>query len=102
MRLTELIAEHLYLEAHPEATQVQFKLADSNERDKFFSQARLELPSYIGSYFSNDGVMAKLVRGSILSFMAAHGETLNKSNQGSLSKRIIGDLKGWFKTSKDE
>jgi len=104
MRLTELIAEHLYLEAHPEiGALMRFKLAESNERDKYFRQARLELPSCIGSYYSNDGMMAKLIRGSILSFIAAHGDIiLNKSNMGSLSKRIIGDLKGWFKISKDE
>ena len=93
MRLKEIVAEHLYLEATEYRPVCSFSEQDSNVRDFYFKEASLILPRYIGSYLATNGNVTKCVRGGLKSFINAHGETITKENYGSLVRRIVSLIK---------
>ena len=48
----------------------------------------------LAGYFRNDGQLHKIVCGAIEDFLNAHNELTSKT-KGSLSKRILAQIKGW-------
>lgn len=89
MRLKEIVAEHLYLEATEHRPVCSFSEQDSNVRDFYFKEASSLLPRYIGSYLGTNGSITKRVRGGLKSFVDAHGGTITKENYDSLVRRIV-------------
>jgi len=91
MRLKEIIAEWYYLK--DSSNSVPFAKQDSNVRDFYHKIAGGEIPSLVSSYFSNRGVVTKIIRGCIQGFVNAHGVQLTKENSESLVKRIISQIR---------
>jgi len=102
VRLKEIVAEHLYLEATTHKPLCPFKEQDSNVRDFYFREASLVLPRYIGSYLETNGNVTKCVRGGLKSFIDAHGGTITKGNYDSLVRRVISLIKANIATRGNE
>lgn len=92
MRLKEIVAEHLYLEATNHNPVCPFNEQDSNVRDFWHIEAFEEIPRILGSYLTSKGNLYKVIDGAVKSFLEAHIE-LNLINRGSLTKRIIKAIK---------
>src|SRR3972149_6061211 len=93
MRLKEIVAEHLYLEATNYNPICPFVEQDSNVRDFYCRLAADKLPHLLSGYFRGKGYLTKLIRGCIRDFINAHQVILNEDNSESLVKRIVSNLR---------
>lgn len=94
MRLKEIVAEWHYIKDADNKPEISFDKQDSNVRDFYFRIAVKELPTLLGGYFGNGNKLANLIRGCILNFIDAHGNTITKQNYDSLAKRITSNIRG--------
>lgn len=92
MRLVELVAEWNYLRDNEGALMIAFREQESHIRDFYFRIAYNDIPELIAGYLKNNGVISKRIRGSIKSFLDAHGQ-LTEESIGSLEKRITSGLR---------
>lgn len=92
MKLVAIIAEGIYLQDKGDKS-ISFSNQDSNTRDFYFRIARDKLPQLLAGYLSNKSFIARVVRGSIKSFIVAHGSNLTNDNRESLTKRILSNIR---------
>lgn len=92
MRLMEIVAEWLYLQDNG-YNSVRFANQESNIRDGYFRKARSIVRQLLQGYLGNKTFIANIVRGSITSFINAHGNYITKENMESLTKRILSNIR---------
>ena len=92
MRLVAIIAEGIYLQERGYKS-IRFSNQDSNTRDFYFRIAQDKLPQLLAGYLGNRSFIARVVRGSIKSFIDAHGSDLANDNMESLVKRILSNIR---------
>ena len=94
MRLKEIVAEALFLEATHHKPSCPFPEEDSVIRDFYHRCAVEEIPKLLSAYFrmGKSGMYYRFLNGCITNFMHQHGNMLDKDTKQSLIKRIIRNL----------
>lgn len=92
MKLSEIVAEWYYFK---NATSCcgEFAKQDSSTRDIYFRMAYKEIPQLLAGYLGCNDILDRVVRGSVRSFIVAHGNKLTLTNYSSLTKRITANIR---------